>query len=309
MKNNKGFAPIIIALIVVGVLIIGGGAYWMSKNKNKEVVENPSVENQNENIYTKVFEYGDKENQLYIASSELGDHPAPEILNVNENGSILFHDKGYGLKIFSGKDDKLNYTTENIQSFRYASIDNKENIYVLNDLSGSDIFPIVKYDKSGKMVGLLNNNNLLNFSPAKTININIIDKQNNCAVAYKSPEWLDANCLAYLIYTSGTTGHPKGVMIEHRSVTNLVLSDRDYFKLAPKVRIAQTSSNSYDSSVEEIWLAFGCGGTLVVASDDVVRLGPDLGKWLQDEKINVLCPPPTLLRIRTPMPRQSESRQ
>ncbi|OFZ49709.1 MAG: hypothetical protein A2577_07525 [Bdellovibrionales bacterium RIFOXYD1_FULL_36_51] len=148
-----------------------------------------------------------------------------------------------------------------------------------------------------KAVLLITNNNLLNFSPAKTININIIDKQNNCAVAYKSPEWLDANCLAYLIYTSGTTGHPKGVMIEHRSVTNLVLSDRDYFKLAPKVRIAQTSSNSYDSSVEEIWLAFGCGGTLVVASDDVVRLGPDLGKWLQDEKINVLCPPPTLLRM------------
>ena len=144
---------------------------------------------------------------------------------------------------------------------------------------------------------LITNNNFLNFNPAKTIDISIIDQPDIGTAAYQSPLWLEGECLAYIIYTSGTTGHPKGVMIEHKSVVNLVLSDRDYFKLSPHMRIAQTSSNSYDSSVEEIWLAFGCGGTLVVASDEVVRLGPDLGKWLQDEKINVLCPPPTLLRM------------
>ena len=29
--------------------------------------------------------------------------------------------------------------------------------------------------------------------------------------------------LAYVIYTSGTTGYPKGVMVEHRSISRLVL--------------------------------------------------------------------------------------
>jgi non-ribosomal peptide synthetase-like protein len=103
--------------------------------------------------------------------------------------------------------------------------------------------------------------------------------------------------LAYLIYTSGTSGHPKGVMIEHRNIVNLVESDRSYFGLGPGDRVAQSSSCAYDSSVEEIWLAFGSGATLVLMDDDAVRLGPDLVSWLQRERITVFCPPPTLLRM------------
>lgn len=103
--------------------------------------------------------------------------------------------------------------------------------------------------------------------------------------------------LAYVIYTSGTSGRPKGVMIEHRGIVNLVESDRGYFQLGPGDRVAQNSSCSYDSSVEEIWLAFGSGATLVVMDDEAVRLGPDLVPWLRRERITVFCPPPTLLRM------------
>ncbi len=102
--------------------------------------------------------------------------------------------------------------------------------------------------------------------------------------------------LAYLIYTSGTTGRPKGVMIEHASIVNLVESDRDEFHLGPGDRVAQGSSAAYDSSVEELWLAWGSGATAVVMDDEAARLGPDLIPWLQQERITVLCPPPTLLR-------------
>jgi len=102
--------------------------------------------------------------------------------------------------------------------------------------------------------------------------------------------------LAYLIYTSGTSGLPKGVMIEERSIINLVRSDIHEFGLGIGDKVAQGSSASYDSSVEETWLAFGVGATLVVMDDDTARLGPDLVDWLRDEQITVLCPPPTLLR-------------
>ena len=106
----------------------------------------------------------------------------------------------------------------------------------------------------------------------------------------------DPASLAYVIYTSGTTGRPKGVMIEHRGIVNLVAFYRAHFRLMPEDRVAQTYSTVYDSSVEEIWLAFAAGATLVLADDHAVRLGPDLGPWLKRERVTVLCPTPTLLR-------------
>src|SRR4051794_20138439 len=113
------------------------------------------------------------------------------------------------------------------------------------------------------------------------------------------PAWLDPRTLCYVIYTSGTTGKPKGVMVEHHSVVNLVLSDLERFGLGVEDRVGQNSTVVYDSSVEEIWLAFACGATLVVMNDDVVRLGPALAPWLREERITVFCPPPTLLRMCT----------
>ncbi|HUF48999.1 MAG TPA: amino acid adenylation domain-containing protein, partial [Vicinamibacterales bacterium] len=110
------------------------------------------------------------------------------------------------------------------------------------------------------------------------------------------PSWLSPQTLAYVIYTSGTTGRPKGVMMAHRAITNLVASDVALFQLGPGDRVAQSSSHGYDSSVEEIWLALATGATLVVPDDQTVRAGPDVLDWLVGERITVWCPSPTLLR-------------
>ncbi len=111
------------------------------------------------------------------------------------------------------------------------------------------------------------------------------------------PGWLGPSSLAYVIYTSGTSGRPKGVLVEHASIANLVQADLDEFGLGPGDRVAQGSSAAYDSSLEETWLALASGATLVVADDETVRLGPDLVAWLSAERITVFCPPPTLLRL------------
>lgn len=111
-----------------------------------------------------------------------------------------------------------------------------------------------------------------------------------------APGWCDERSLAYAIYTSGTTGRPKGVLIEHRGVVNLITAGLARFDMRPADRMSQNSSPAYDSSVEEIWLALASGATLVVMDDATVRSGPDLVGWLRDERVTVLCPPPTLLR-------------
>ena len=110
------------------------------------------------------------------------------------------------------------------------------------------------------------------------------------------PATIAPDSLAYVIYTSGTTGKPKGVMVEHRAIANLIAGDTPCFDLGPGDRVVQGSSPAYDSSVEEVWMALACGATLVAMDDATARLGPDLLGWLRAERATALTPPPTLLR-------------
>ncbi len=114
--------------------------------------------------------------------------------------------------------------------------------------------------------------------------------------AYQNPGPVASGDLAYTIYTSGTTGEPKGVLIEHGSICNLIESDMHAFGLGDADRIAQGSSLAYDSSVEEIWMAWSVGARVVVMDDRTARLGPDLVAWLRQQQVSVICPTPTLLR-------------
>jgi non-ribosomal peptide synthetase-like protein len=135
------------------------------------------------------------------------------------------------------------------------------------------------------------------FGVGRAINVMApIERARVPAAPVPPPPWLSPESLAYIVYTSGTTGRPKGVMIEHRSIANLVASGLEEFGLSADDRVGQSSSPAYDSSVEETWLGFSAGATVVVMDDDTVRLGPDLIPWLRGERVTVLCPPPTLLR-------------
>ena len=97
--------------------------------------------------------------------------------------------------------------------------------------------------------------------------------------------------LCYVIYTSGSTGRPKGVMVEHRNAFHLVNAERDLFKIQPCDRVWQGGPLSFDLSVEEIWLAFAAGATLVAATPETPCASPNLSG------ITVLSCVPTLLSM------------
>ena len=76
----------------------------------------------------------------------------------------------------------------------------------------------------------------------------------------------DASDLAYLIYTSGSTGHPKGVMIEHRSVFNRIEWMQRRFPLESSHVILQKTPISFDVSVWELfWWAFAGASVSLLA--------------------------------------------
>ncbi len=103
--------------------------------------------------------------------------------------------------------------------------------------------------------------------------------------------------LCYVIYTSGSTGRPKGVMIEHRNACHLVRVEGALYGVRPDDRVYQGASPSFDLSVEEMWLAFHAGATLVAATPEMAQAGPDLSKLLAAQRVTVLSTVPTLLSM------------
>jgi len=85
------------------------------------------------------------------------------------------------------------------------------------------------------------------------------------------------NMRAYISYTSGSTGNPKGVCVNHESISRLVKAMSSFDE---KTNCLQISSCSFDASVLEIWVTLSKGGVLT-------SYGP--GKVITSELSNLLA--------------------
>ncbi|HDR8115881.1 TPA: amino acid adenylation domain-containing protein [Bacillus cereus] len=72
---------------------------------------------------------------------------------------------------------------------------------------------------------------------------------------------------AYIIYTSGSTGHPKGVLISHQSVIQLIQSLQKTYGLQEQQVHLQFASFIFDASVWEIYGSLLTGGRLHLVAE------------------------------------------
>ncbi|MDX2934499.1 non-ribosomal peptide synthetase [Streptomyces ipomoeae] len=84
--------------------------------------------------------------------------------------------------------------------------------------------------------------------------------------------------LAYVLPTSGTTGTPKGVMVSHRSVANVVADCTRRFGVGPNDRLFAISAFSFDLSVYDVFGALSVGAALVLPDHDKAA---DPAHWLE----------------------------
>ncbi|WP_122689013.1 non-ribosomal peptide synthetase, partial [Pseudomonas viridiflava] len=123
----------------------------------------------------------------------------------------------------------------------------------------------------------------------------------SCTWNAQSPEnpfvqGLGAGHLAYVIYTSGSTGAPKGVMVEHRGLCNLVQWSSQLCPPVPNGALLHKTPVSFDASVWELFWPLCAGMRLVLARPDGQRDPAYLVQEIQDRQVSVVQFVPALLQ-------------
>ena len=118
---------------------------------------------------------------------------------------------------------------------------------------------------------------------------------------------LEAGHLAYLIYTSGSTGQPKGVMIQHRPVVNLIEWVNRRFAVNHADKLLFTTSVCFDLSVYDMFGTLAAGACVRIAREDDLADPDRLLGILADEGITFWDSAPAVFgQLRPALARRGE---
>ncbi len=109
-----------------------------------------------------------------------------------------------------------------------------------------------------------------------------------------------ADDTAYVIFTSGTTGTPKGVVVKHRPVINLIEWVNNTFNVSGSDKLLFVVSLSFDLSVYDIFGILASGGSVRVAGGDEIKSPERLLDIIFQEGITFWDSAPAALQILVP---------
>ncbi len=110
---------------------------------------------------------------------------------------------------------------------------------------------------------------------------------------------IPAQSAAYVIYTSGSTGKPKGIAVSHANICHLLRAENAVLGVTEQDVVYQGFSPAFDMSLEEVFISYLVGATLVVAPPELARAADALPATLRATGVTVLHCVPTLLAMLT----------
>ncbi len=100
---------------------------------------------------------------------------------------------------------------------------------------------------------------------------------------------------SYVIYTSGTTGQPKGVMIKHQSMINLLEWMQKQYMLTVDDVILLKTTYTFDVSVSELFWWPICGGSIAILKPEAQKDPELIIQAIEKYKVSLVDFVPTML--------------
>jgi amino acid adenylation domain-containing protein len=108
--------------------------------------------------------------------------------------------------------------------------------------------------------------------------------------------WATSRDAAYVIYTSGSTGHPKGVIVEHRGLSNAVNWIIETLELSSSDSCFLKTPITFDAAGRELFPVLLSGGALMIVEPEREGDCQHLAETMRRQAISVLHCVPSLLR-------------
>ncbi|UJR13147.1 hypothetical protein I4U23_000171 [Adineta vaga] len=121
--------------------------------------------------------------------------------------------------------------------------------------------------------------------------------QNESTVDIDLKGEIDNQSIAYIICTSGSTGKPKAIAITHKNICHFVRADNEILHIKHDDIIYQGSSAAFDLFLEETFLTYLVGATMVIGSKSDVLNTDRLHLFLIHHSVTVIFSVPTLLLL------------
>lgn len=101
----------------------------------------------------------------------------------------------------------------------------------------------------------------------------------------------------YAIFTSGSTGVPKGVLVSHRSVINLIDNFKEEFAFSADCIFGNQAPFDFDVSVKDIYSTIKNGATMYVIPKVMFSFPAKLIAFMNEKRINTIIWAVSALRI------------